>query len=261
MISQHEHLASSQFGSKARAYLSSDVHAHGEDLDRIGTLAEQERPQRAIDLGAGAGHVAYQLAPHVTRVTALDVSAGMTAMISAEARTRGIENIDVCTAAVDAIPIADGTYDFLTCRYSAHHWRDLAAGLREARRVCRPGATAVLVDVAGPGYPPFDTHLQSIELLRDASHVRNHSAAQWMAALSGAGFRVRRMQAGRLRMDYPSWVDRMQTPDDNRIAIRALQHSATAETTAYYAIEPDGSFTVDSIFIEATACRARQMSS
>jgi hypothetical protein len=54
-------------------------------------------------------------------------------------------------------------------------------------------------------------------------------------------------------MDFPVWTARMQTPDENAKAIRALQIAASAETKAHFAIEPDGSFHLDMLMVEATA--------
>ena len=45
----------------------------------------------------------------------------------------------------------------------------------------------------------------------------------------------------------------MQTPDENVRAIRALQIAASTETKAHFAIEPDGSFSLDMLMIEASA--------
>ncbi len=74
-------------------------------------------------------------------------------------------------------------FDFLACRFSAHHWRGFETGLREARRVLVGGSTAVFIDAVATGSAPMDTHLQAIELLRDTSHVRNYRAAEWLGAL------------------------------------------------------------------------------
>ena len=54
-------------------------------------------------------------------------------------------------------------------------------------------------------------------------------------------------------MDFPVWIARMQTPQDNVKAIRALQNAASTETKAHFAIEPDGSFHLDMLMIEASA--------
>jgi hypothetical protein len=44
----------------------------------------------------------------------------------------------------------------------------------------------------------------------------------------------------------------MRTPEDNVKAIRALQNAAAEETKAHFAIEPDGSFVLDTMVIEAS---------
>lgn len=255
MTRSHEALVDDQFGPQANAYVESVVHAGGDDLDALELVASRQKPDRAVDVGTGGGHVAYRLAAHARVVTAVDLSAAITGVVADTARQRGLPNIETCVAPAERMPFDDGSFDFLACRFSAHHWRDFEAGLREARRIMKPGATAVFIDVVSPGHALFDTHLQAIELLRDPSHVRDYTAPEWMAALDRAGFRVGSTRARRVRMDYPTWVDRMRTTGPHRAAIRSIQQKASEGTTAYYAIEADGSFTLDTLQIEASACR------
>ena len=257
MSRTHEALVEDQFGSRAQAYVQSNVHAEGEDLDAVEAIAAVVKPDRAVDLGSGGGHVAYRLASHARLVTAVDLSKAMMAAVTDTARERRLQNIETCVASVEHTPFEDGSFDMLGCRFSAHHWLDLDAGLREARRILKPGATAVFIDLVSPGYAVFDTHLQTLELLRDPSHVRDYTEAEWTASLARNGFRVKNTQTRRFRMGYQAWVDRMQTADVHQAAIRSLQQEASSETVTYYAIEPDGSFTVDTLQIEVTACRAR----
>ena len=115
------------------------------------------------------------------------------------------------------------------------------------------GGRAAFVDVYAPGHALFDTHLQAIELLRDHSHVRDYTSAEWLHTLGRSGFAVDAYRTWRLRMDFPVWIARMQTPDVNVKAIRALQIAASTETKAHFAIEPDGSFSLDMLMIEASA--------
>lgn len=257
MTRSHETVVEDQFGIQAAAYVESAVHAGGDDLDALEAAAERERPNRAADLGSGGGHVAYRLAGHASSVTAIDLSTAMMEAVRDTAQQRGMSNIETCVAPVEDLPFEDAWFDLLGCRFSAHHWRDFEIGLREARRILKPGATAIFIDVVSTGHPVFDTHLQAVELLRDPSHVRNYTEAEWTAGLARAGFRVRSTQNRRLRMDYQSWVDRMRTPDLHRRAIRSLQQWASTDTATYFAIEPDGSFSIDTLQVEASACRAR----
>jgi ubiquinone/menaquinone biosynthesis C-methylase UbiE len=115
----------------------------------------------------------------------------MLAAVAQTARARGLHNIETRRAGAERLPFDDEAFDLIITRFSAHHWRDLDAGLREARRVLAPGGLAVFVDAISPGEPAADTHLQAVELLRDTSHVRDYSAAEWIATLVRAGFVVR----------------------------------------------------------------------
>jgi SAM-dependent methyltransferase len=249
----HENVVEAQFGPRAKAYVESAVHADGEELKALEEIVAAIRPKNALDLGAGGGHVSYRMARFADRVSAVDLSSEMLAAVSAIARDKGLSNITTVRASVEALPFADGAFDFLACRYSAHHWRHFDAGLREARRVLKKGSRAVFVDIYAPASPLFDTHLQAVELLRDASHVRNYTLAKWAAALSNAGFAIDRLWTSQLRMDFPIWTARMRTPDENVLAIRSLQFAASGTTKAHFEIESDGSFAIGVMFVSVKA--------
>ncbi len=253
MPQSREKLIASQFGAVAAAYVESAVHASGADLDAVARLAAQARPERALDLGTGGGHVAMLLALHARRATAVDLSPEMLCAVAARARDGGRDNLETIAAAAENLPFADGEFDFLASRFSAHHWRDFAAGLRQAHRVLRAGAPAVFIDIVAPARPAFDTHLQAVELLRDPSHVRDYAVSEWFAALGQAGFAIKSCTTWRLRMDFAAWTGRMRTPPALAQAIRALQTQTDDETRAYFAIEADGAFLLDAAMIEATA--------
>jgi len=76
--------------------------------------------------------------------------------------------------------------------------------------------------------------------------------AEWTAAVARAGFTVQRVRRHRIRIDFGTWIERMRTPETMVAAIHALQAAASDEVRAYFAIEPDGSFLLDVIMLEAT---------
>jgi ubiquinone/menaquinone biosynthesis C-methylase UbiE len=253
MSQLHESIVESQFGPQAHAYVRSAVHSAGEDLDALEEIVRREAPTRALDLGSGGGHVAYRLALHAAEVVASDLSPDMMAAVAATAGRKGLTNLSTRVAPAEKLPFANAAFDFLACRFSAHHWHDFEAGLREARRVVAPRKTAVFIDVVSPGRALLDTHLQAIELLRDISHVRDYAAAEWLDALSRSGFQLRATRSWRLRMDFPDWIARMRTPMENARAIRAIQNAASQEVSEHFSIEPDGSFTLDVVMMETVA--------
>jgi SAM-dependent methyltransferase len=203
-----------------------------------------------LDLGCGGGHVSYAVAPAVAEVTAYDLSAEMLAVVAKAAAARGLGNVVTRQGPAEALPFASASFDLVFSRMSAHHWRDFEAGLREAARVLRPGGKAGFVDVVSPGVAVLDTFLQAVELLRDTSHVRNRSRAEWEDATARSGFVAGAVRAYRLRLDFAAWVARMRTPPLLVDAIRALQAATSEAVRRHFAIEPDGSFTIDVALFE-----------
>lgn len=249
---RHEQVVQRQFGAQAAAYLSSAVHAQGEEFAQLRERLSGTTAAKVLDLGCGAGHVSFNVAPLAGEVVAYDLSAEMLDVVAAAAAERGLGNIRTERGAAEQLPFADGEFDFVFSRYSAHHWRDVGQALREVRRVLKPGGVAAFIDVAAPGLPLLDTYLQTVEVLRDTSHVRDYSPSEWTRLLGEAGLAVTACQRQRLRLEFQSWVERMRTPQVMRDAIRALQVSVGEEVREYFEIADDGSFSTDVLVIWAT---------
>ena len=247
-----EQLVARQFGPQASAYLASQVHAQGADLAAIAAIVRERVAAglgvRTLDLGCGGGHVAYAAAEQGASVVAYDLSPEMLAVVAAEAARRGLP-IATVQGAAERLEFADAAFDLVLSRYSAHHWRDFGAGIREASRVLRPGGVAAFVDVVSPGWPAADTFLNAVELLRDTSHVRDRTLAEWLAAAAGAGLSATGLAPSRLRLEFAPWIARIATPAPLAAAIRLLQQAASKSVARHFAIEPDGSFTVDTALL------------
>jgi SAM-dependent methyltransferase len=252
-VRSHEDHVATQFGPQAAAYVASAVHAAGADLDLVSERLRSMPGAAVLDLGCGGGHVSFAAAAAGTRVTAYDLSPEMLAAVAAEAARRNLSGIETRQGAAEALPFADAAFDAVVTRYSAHHWRDVPAALREVRRVLRPGGLLLVCDIVAPEEPLLDTHLQAVELLRDPSHVRDYRVSEWRAMFSAIELSCEARIVSRPRMEFAAWIARIRTPEVNGAAIRALQASAPPEVVRHFAIEADGSFLLDSAVIEARA--------
>lgn len=247
-----QNFAAEQYAPRAADYVTSAVHAQGEDLDQIEALVTGHAEAVALDLGCGGGHVSYRAAPHVARVVAVDVTASMLEQVAANAAARGMTNIETRLAPAEALPFPDASFDIVLCRFTAHHWQNLAKGLAEARRVLKPGGRGLFIDTVCPASRVLDTHMQAVELLRDLSHVRNYSIAEWVAELARAGFTVQGTTLRRLHMEFASWTARTRTAPDLAAAIRHLQDTASPEVRSHFNIGADGSFDIEAAAFEVT---------
>lgn len=248
---QQQAVVAQQFGNSASAYLTSTVHAQGADLTRLRDLAAS-LPKRPVvlDLGCGAGHASFAVAPVAETVTAYDLAPEMLTVVADAARERGHHNLVTRQGNVASLPFDDASMCMVITRFSAHHWLDVPAALREVRRVLKPRGVFVIIDITAPETPLHDTTLQAVELLRDGSHVRDYRPSEWTRMLREAGFSGEQGDGWKLRMRFDEWTARMRTPAERVTAIRGLLRAAPEETRRYFAVEADDSFTIDAgIFI------------
>jgi ubiquinone/menaquinone biosynthesis C-methylase UbiE len=253
---EHQGKVEQQFGAQAQAYLGSTVHAQGADLQQLAALAAAQAEGRAriLDLGCGAGHASFAVAPHAASVTAYDLSADMLGVVAEAARVRGLDTIRTRQGPAERLPFADAEFDLVISRYSAHHWSDPAAALAEAARVLHPDGILCIIDVVGPEGPHtalLDTHLQAVELLRDVSHVRDYAPREWLTMLHNAGLTAEETRRWRIDIEFASWLARMRTPAALESALRQLWAGAPDEVRRHYAVTATLDFQLEAAMFTA----------
>ena len=170
--------------SRAQAYVESDAHRGGEDLEQLVTWAAGART--ALDVATGGGHVARRLREAGLEVVTCDPSPGM--------------RPDVICRAED-LPFADASFDVVACRTAAHHFADVAAAVREMARVASDRVLIVDTEFMGDD-------LEQAEALRDPSHVRNYSEPEWRSFVEPAGLRVVAAEHFEHSFDLAAWLAR-----------------------------------------------------
>jgi ubiquinone/menaquinone biosynthesis C-methylase UbiE len=248
-----QELTVNQFGSNAEYYLASEVHSKGADLEEVVAVARQRPSVRALDLGCGAGHVAYALARGgAGRVVAYDPSSEMLSVVAQEALSRGHDAIETIVGAAEDLPFEDGSFDLVVTRYSAHHWANVPRALEECARVTASGGRLIVIDVIAPEAPLLDTSLQVIEFLRDASHVRNYRISEWRDMQKAAGFAESSVRSWKTSIDFQTWIARIGTPPGRVAALQTVFPALPREAYDYFKITEGFSFQFDSAWIEST---------
>ena len=231
-----------QFGRVAANYASSSVHLDGPDLRAMREAWPLRGDELVLDAGTGAGHATLAFAPLVGKVITVDLAAPMLAEAERLAGERGVTNVEFRQGDVEHLPFEDAAFDLVVSRFAAHHFPHPARAVRELARVLKADGAFLLVDVVSPDDPASDTFLNAVELLRDTSHVRDHSIEQWRAMFERAGLRFEELGAWPLRLEFESWVTRMETPAPAVTQIRALLDVAPSEVRAALNVEADHTF-------------------
>src|SRR3954454_17130067 len=144
------------FDSVARRYdITNDVLSLGQDRRwrRAVVAAVDPRPgERVLDLAAGTGTSSQPFADRGARVVPCDFSLGML-RVGKEARPR----LGFTAGDATRLPFADDTFDAVTISFGLRNVVDPDAGLREMRRVTRPGGRLVVCEFSSPTWAPFRT--------------------------------------------------------------------------------------------------------
>lgn len=228
-------LARQVFGQRAAYYVSSATHTDPQVLARVVSLAAPRSDELAMDIGTGAGHTAFALAPLVGAVLGLDLTPEMLAEAEALRVSRGLANVDWVQAEAHCLPVADGSLDIVTCRRAAHHFADIHLALVEMRRALKPGGRLVIDDRSAPEDPALDALLNELDRLHDHSHVREYQPGEWAAMLERAGLILYAVEPYTQHRPISSLTENVAPEDVARI--HALVEAMTPDQAAALRLE------------------------
>jgi demethylmenaquinone methyltransferase/2-methoxy-6-polyprenyl-1,4-benzoquinol methylase len=135
------------------------ILSFGRDIgwrDRAVALARLGPGELALDVGVGTGDLAFGLldaSDPLSRAVGIDLSPAMIAAVHRRALRRGETRFAPLRASAHALPFSDARFDRVVAAFTIRNFGDLALGLREMRRVLRPGGRAVVLELSTPPDP------------------------------------------------------------------------------------------------------------
>ncbi len=161
---------------------------------------EESNAKTALDVATGGGHVARRLREIGVNVVTTDAAPGM--------------QPDVITRA-EHLPFAEGSFDAVVSRVAHHHFDDPQAATSEMARVS--GGLVVVVDNLF-----MSDEAEEADKLRDPSHVRNYTEAEWRAMFEEAGLEVDGVELFDKPIEFQPWLDRVGCTGADADRVREL---------------------------------------
>ena len=153
------------FRSVAGRYdLMNDLMSAGMHRLWKSTLVSMARPPRTrpyahLDMAGGTGDVGFRIAEaggDRARVTVADINPDMLAVGRERAEACGIERVTFREADATALPFPDRSFDGYTIAFGIRNVPEISKGLREARRVLRPGSRFLCLEFSHVYVPGLD---------------------------------------------------------------------------------------------------------
>ncbi len=247
-----------QFDRQAEFYDDQWARWSDESLRVMFSMYEPNRNDVVLDVATGTGYTAMALAPMVNHVVAADISTGMLAQAQGNASARELTNITYCEAAAELMPFKDESFTLITCRIAAHHFVSTEAFLKEAYRLLGAGGRLLLADTVVPDDPAVDQWQNTIEEVRDPSHVRNLHERQWRSLIEAAGFNIVdvNVKRGAIQIEVADWMRKAGCDEDQeRTVLRMLKEAPDAAKRHFEITETGGDWKVSWYRIVALAVK------
>ena len=192
---------------------------------RAARLAEEVRDfvqprgdERALDLGAGAGALAFALAPLVREVVGLDPVPELLEL----ARARARPNTEFVEGDGTALPFADASFDLAGTHRTLHHVAQPERVVAEMARVTRSGGRVLVVDQLAPDDSAAAAALHEFETARDPSHARLLTDAELKRLYAENGLTLVRERHAKERRDLTAYLDLAGCGGERRARAEAL---------------------------------------
>ncbi|MDN7244951.1 class I SAM-dependent methyltransferase [Planococcus shenhongbingii] len=229
MEEQVKNKVKSVFGKNADKYVTSDIHAKGDDLPLLAEWLHPEKTWTILDIATGGGHVSRVLAPRVGTVVSTDLTEAMLEN-TAKHLQKDFDNILYVVADAEALPFLADSFDAAVCRIAPHHFPHPEKFIQETARVLKPGGKLILIDNVAPEDAELGIFMNTTEKLRDDSHARCLSKREWRKLLEANALEEIQSLDRKKTFKYPTWVRR--TADSEEQIERVTRHLLEADGAA-----------------------------
>lgn len=238
MAPKHSRVVRTEFTRQAKSFAESWAHRTPEVTRRIAEALAETRPERVLDLACGPGVLTPTLAERAALVVGLDLTAAT--LREACARPGSIANAAFAQGDVERTPFPDACFDAAVLRFALHHCERPRAVLRETRRVLRPDARLVVLDVlTSPDVETAALH-DAIERLRDPSHACLLSSQGMRDAIADAGLRLVSDEVWPSPREFPDWARVVNAPRRMAALERVLRQLARSGIDAGIDLREEG---------------------
>ena len=241
-----------QFGKQADAYAKGSIFVDVVHLSEVVKRSGVTRNLRVLDIATGAGFLALEFAKEAGTVIGCDLTRNMLLKAREKEKISGLTNTGFLLSDVESLPFPDKSFDIVSCRFAFHHFPSPKKALLEMRRVCRD--RLVLVDGVSSEDADKSRFHNSLEKMRDPSHVRIYRQSEIEEIFNEGGIFITEISHREIPQDFGEWMTRAGTSEERTKLIEQLMvQSMDSDRTGLHVRLDEGNlgFRYDTIILIA----------
>jgi ubiquinone/menaquinone biosynthesis C-methylase UbiE len=184
-----------------------------------------------LDACCGPGNLTASFAPHVREYVGIDFTPAMLQKATARAAAGGLTNTRFEHHDALALDYPTGSFDVVVNRFTLHHMPDPAAALCEWARVLKPGGRLGIFDMFTSEHPEERELHDTVERLRDPSHVRTLALSDLFHMIGLAGLGSDSLAVVHHEFDVDDWMMHCEQTEQLRRECYALFESSLDTST------------------------------
>ena len=205
---------------------------------RVEAFVGQAADERALDVGTGAGALAFALAPLVREVVGVDSSPEL--LEQARSRAAAFPNVEFVEGDAIALPFPDASFDLAGTLRTLHHVARPELAVAEMVRMTQPGGRLLVVDQIAPNDPLAALELNRFESARDPSHTRALADVDLRGLFDSNGLVLLRAETYSEERDLESYLDLAACEGEGRDRARGLVPPGYRAEVAWYLLRKPG---------------------
>jgi SAM-dependent methyltransferase len=200
--------------------------------ERVRRFVQPAGDERALDAGTGTGALAFELAPHVREVVAVDRVPELLA--EAKRHAGAFPNVAFVEGDVTQLDLERDSFDLAGCSRTLHHVHRPELAIAELARVTRFGGLVLVIDQLAPADPLLAYEVDRFERARDTSHERLLPDIDVRALLEANGLVVTRTDFEEEAREVDAYLDLAGCEGEERERALTLAPSGYGALVGWY---------------------------
>ena len=215
-----------QFKRRPQAYAGVPGTGELKFIAFLVSTAGAGRDDRVLDVACGTGALTQAFAERCGSAVGLDIMAPALTRGRAQARERGLTNVEFTLGELERMPFGDGRFTGAACRFSFHHFVNPARVFAEMARVIGPRGWMIIADMTASEEEAKASLHNELERLADPTHARTLAASEFDTMFAAHGFRTVMKIARDARTTLNEWIGFNHTPPHDAARIRELMEGS-----------------------------------